>query len=293
MSGLGRGTVSGCVIARNEEAVIDRCLTSLDGVVDELVFVHDGPCADRTLEIARAHGARVFEREGTGNPEAHTVFAYEEARGEWLLNIDADEFLSDELRAALPELVRTDSVNGYLFLWRLWDGERYVTQDAPHKLALHRRSATRLLGMLQSREHIEGTVQKLDLQLEHRPLYNNWTFRTMTTKWRRWARVHARELTGPFADLPKFNWDGPWDWPWYRRWLNRLSPVLFVPYLGTILVHFLVINRRGLTARENLRISLLNTAYAGLVQAYVVREMYGARRPRRHAPDPARDRAAR
>jgi glycosyltransferase involved in cell wall biosynthesis len=266
------------VIARNEEAVIERCLQSLDGVVDELILVHDGPCADRTVEIARAHGARVFEREETGNPEAHTVFAYEQARGEWLLNIDADEFLSSELRAAIPDLVRRDDVNGYLFLWRLWDGEQYVTQDGPHKLALHRRSATRLLGMLQSRELVDGAVEKLDLHLEHRPMYNNWTLRTITTKWRRWARVHARELTSPYADLPKFNWDGPWDWPWYREWLNRLSPILFVPYLAAMLVRFLVANRRGLSGRENVRISLLNTAYAALVQIYVIRAMYGRRR---------------
>jgi glycosyltransferase involved in cell wall biosynthesis len=276
-AGLGPGTVSGCVIARNEGAIIERCLDSLDGVVDELILVHDGPCADRTVEIARHHGARVFERNETGNPEAHTVFAYEQARGEWLLNIDADEFLSSELRAAIPDLVARDDVNGYLFLWRLWDGKQYVTQDGPHKLALHRRSATRLLGMLQSRERVDGGVEKLDLRLEHRPAYNNWSFRTITTKWRRWARVHARELTSPYADLPKFNWNGPWDWPWYRGWLNRLSPVLFVPYLAAMLVRFLVANRRGLSRRENVRISLLNTAYAALVQLYVIREMYGRR----------------
>jgi glycosyltransferase involved in cell wall biosynthesis len=277
-AGLGPGTVSGCVIARNEQAVIERCLQSLDGVVDELILVHDGSCTDRTVEIARQRGARVFEREETGNPEAHTVFAYEQARGEWLLNIDADEFLSPQLRAAIPELIRRDDVNGYLFLWRLWDGKQYMTHDGPHKLALHRRRATRLLGMLQSRELVEGVVETLDLPLEHRPMYNNWTLRTIATKWRRWARVHAQELTSPYAELPKFNWDGPWDWPWYREWLNRLSPILFVPYLAAMLVHFLVANRRGLSRRENVRISLLNTAYSALVQLYVIREMYAPRR---------------
>jgi glycosyltransferase involved in cell wall biosynthesis len=278
---LGPNSVSGCVIVRNEERVIHRCLRSLQDVVDELIVVHDGQCVDRTLDIARAYGARVFEQPETGNPEAHTVFAYNNARGEWLLNIDADEYLSPALREAMPRLVLREDVDGYMFLWRLWDGTQYVTQDGPHKLALHRRSATRLLGMLQSREIIDGPVEAIDLQLEHRPLYNNWTLRTMMTKWRRWARVHARELTGAYADLPKFNWNGPWAWPWYRTWLNWLSPVLFGPYLFASFVNFTVKNRDGLGLRENLKISLANTAYSALVQFYVIQEMYGRRlRPR-------------
>ena len=55
---LGPGTISACVVAHNEEAVIERCLASLDGVVDEIIFVHDGECRDRSLEIAERHGAR-------------------------------------------------------------------------------------------------------------------------------------------------------------------------------------------------------------------------------------------
>jgi hypothetical protein len=217
----------------------------------------------------------VFVPEETADQEAHTVFAYQQARGEWLLNIDSDEFLSPELRASVRELVKSADVNGYEFLWRIWDGRRYITEDGPYKLALHRRGATHMLGMLHSRERIDGKVVRLPLHLEHRPLYNNWTLRVMATKWRRWARVHARELTGPFDALPKFNWDGPSDWPWWRAWLNRLAPVLLLPYAVASFVHFMWLNRATLGPRHNMRLSLYHTAYATLVQVYVVREMYG------------------
>lgn len=275
MSDLGPGSVSGVVIARNEEPLIGRCLESLRDVVDEVVFVHDGPCTDATIDIAKEHGVRLFVREHTGNPEAHTVFAYERARGEWLLNIDADEFLSDELRAGIPDLIARDDVNGYEFLWRLWDGERYVTEQGPYKLALHRRAATHLLGMIQSRERIDGTVVRSPLQLEHRPLYNNFAPRTMLTKWRRWAAIHARELTGPYSDLPRFNWDGPSDWPWWRRPLNLLAPVLVGPYLVALFVSFVRGQRDELPPREALRVAFQNTCYAAIVQVYVVKEVYG------------------
>lgn len=277
MTSLGPRSVSGVVVAHHEEAVIDRCLASLDGVVDELIVVHDGPCADQTLAIAERHGARVFVRPRSGNPEAHTVFAYEQARGEWLLNIDADEFLSPALHDAIRPLAADPLVNGYEFLWLMWDGERYITSEGPYKLALHRRLATHLLGMLQSRERIDGTTRRLDLHLEHRPRYNNFTWGTMRRKWRRWARVHAVELTGAYADIPKFNWDGPEDWPRWRRPLNWLAPVLFIPYLCALYIVFLRSGRSQLPPRQNLRMAFFNTCYAALVQIEVIRQLHGGR----------------
>src|SRR4051794_29605631 len=190
---MGSGSISACVIVRNEEPVIDRCLASLDGVVDEIILVHDGPCEDRTLEIAERYDARIFVRPLLGNPEAQTVFAYEQARGEWLLNIDADEFLSDELRRAIPNLVRRPDIDAYEFLWRIWDGERYTTTTGPFKSALFRRRATRLLGMLQSVERVDGRVERLPLHLEHRPRYDNYSWESIRTKWGRWAEIHALE----------------------------------------------------------------------------------------------------
>ena len=272
---MGPGSISGVVVTRNEEAVIDRALSSLDGVVDELIVVHDGPCEDRTVEIAERHGARVFVREQTGNPEGHTVFGYEQARGEWLLNIDSDEYLSEEMRAVIRELVARPGVNAYEFVWPIWNGERYITEGGPYKLALHRREATHLLGMIQSRERIDGVTERVPLVLEHRPGYDNWSFSVVRTKWRRWAVRHAKELTGPFADLPKFNWDGPGDWPWWRAWLNWLAPVLLVPYLAASFANFLRLSHGQLPLAQNVRLAFYFTCYAAIVQLEVIKRLHG------------------
>ncbi|MGB6432253.1 MAG: glycosyltransferase, partial [Candidatus Acidiferrales bacterium] len=53
--------VSAILIARNEESELPRALESLEGVADEIVLVDSGS-TDRTAEIARAAGARVFAR---------------------------------------------------------------------------------------------------------------------------------------------------------------------------------------------------------------------------------------
>lgn len=268
------GTVSACLVVRNEEAVIERCLESLAGVVDEIVLVHDGDCDDDTLEIAARYGCRIFVRPLVGHAEATTVFAFEQVRGEWIMSLDADEFLSEPLRARLRELVLDERVNGYELLWRMWDGQRYITHDGPYKLALFRRSSVHVLGVHHSAERVDPPVSKLDLQLEHRPTYNNFALRTVLTKWRRSARIHAQELITDFAELPKFNWDGPADWSPRRRLLNRLSPLLFLPYVPVVLLINVWNERRFTPLARNVRMAFYQGLYAGMVQFYVAKYTY-------------------
>jgi glycosyltransferase involved in cell wall biosynthesis len=266
--------VSACVVVRNEEDVIERCLHSLRGAIDEIVLVHDGDCDDRTLQIAERHGCRIFVRPLVGHAEVATVFAFEQARGEWILSIDADEFLSESLRAQLRTLVADASVNGYEVLWRMWDGTRYITENGPYKLSLFRRSCVHVLGMIHAVERVDPPVRRVQLQLEHRPLYNNYALRTMLTKHRRWARINAYEFLGELAALPSFNWDGPIAWPARRRILNRLSPLLVLPYMPAVFLTSFMRERSYYGLRENLRMAFGQALYAGLVQFYVAKYLY-------------------
>jgi glycosyltransferase involved in cell wall biosynthesis len=269
-----RRSISACLVVRNEEAMIERCLASLAGVVEEIVLVHDGECDDRTLEIAASHGCRIYSRPLVGHAEASTVFAYEQARCEWILTLDADEFLSEPLSAGLRELVADERVNGYELLWRMWDGSRYFTESGPYKLALFRRSSVHLLGMVHGAEDVDPPIARVELQLEHRPQYNNLALGTVLTKWRRWARINAKEFLTPFAELPKYNWQGASDWPARRRLLNRLAPLLFLPYVPVVFAVNLARERDVYSWRENLRMSAGQAIYAGMVQFYVAKYTY-------------------
>lgn len=93
--------ISAVVIAFNEERNLPRCLASLKlgEVVDEVVVVDSGS-QDRTVELAKAAGARVLHHEFEGHIEQKN-WAQEQAQGEWILSLDADEALSEELAAAL------------------------------------------------------------------------------------------------------------------------------------------------------------------------------------------------
>jgi tetratricopeptide (TPR) repeat protein len=88
-------TLSLCMIVRDEQEMLPRCLAAVAPAVDEMVIVDTGSL-DNTIEIARSFGARVIERAWTGSfGEARNV-AFDAAGGDWTLVLDADELLVSE-----------------------------------------------------------------------------------------------------------------------------------------------------------------------------------------------------
>jgi len=90
--------VSVTVITRDEAANIDACLASVAWADDVLVV--DCGSADRTVDLARARGARVIVREWPGYA-AQKNFAAGEAANDWILSVDADERVLPELAAEI------------------------------------------------------------------------------------------------------------------------------------------------------------------------------------------------
>jgi hypothetical protein len=263
------GLISACLVVHNEAGTIGRCLESLRGVVDECIVVHDGPCVDRTLDIARDFGCRVVEAPHYGHCERHTPLAYETARGEWILNLDADEFLSAPLAAELRALTRRADADGYEFLWPHWDGRRYVTSAGPHKLALFRRSATRMVGLIHVPEEVSGRVVRVPLLLEHRPQGRPRRVGALIGKFRRRAPLHAREYVEPLDDVPRFNYPGVLRWTPRREWTTRWSPLLIVPAALHTFYVVMADLRSSLGTREALRFAASEAVYRGMVTALV------------------------
>ncbi|HEV8637876.1 MAG TPA: glycosyltransferase [Chloroflexota bacterium] len=93
------------MIVKNEEADLDACLRSARALCDELVVVDTGS-TDRTVEIARAHGARVFHFAWCDDFSAARNFALDRARGQWVLHLDADEIALEATPGALRAELR-------------------------------------------------------------------------------------------------------------------------------------------------------------------------------------------
>ena len=85
-----RPLVSVCLIGKDEERFLDRALSSIADLADEIVFVDTGS-HDRTLEIAKAHRARVFEIPWPNDFSAARNYSIDRARGRWIVVLDCDE----------------------------------------------------------------------------------------------------------------------------------------------------------------------------------------------------------
>jgi glycosyltransferase involved in cell wall biosynthesis len=159
-------------VVRHEERAIATALASLRGIVDEILVVHDGPCADRTLEIATAYGARTFVRPRAGYCEAHFDFAREAARGGWLLQLDADEFLSPPLAASLRALAADPATDGYRLTVRTFYQGRQLRLGIDrtfHALRLFRREKVVFQQRVHGLRTVRGRVRTVRHVLEHRP----------------------------------------------------------------------------------------------------------------------------
>lgn len=100
--------ISVCLIVRNEERFLARCLESIRPLAHQIVVVDTGS-TDRTIEIARSFGADVHEVPWTDDFSAARNAALEHATGHWILAIDADEELpSDQHARLLADLGRAN-----------------------------------------------------------------------------------------------------------------------------------------------------------------------------------------
>ena len=96
------------ILTFNEEQHLARCIGSLEGIATH-ILVADCFSTDATLEVARAHGARVVQREWVNHAtQFNWALTQLDADTDWVLRIDADEVLTpvlvSEIQSRLPEL---------------------------------------------------------------------------------------------------------------------------------------------------------------------------------------------
>ena len=112
-----RQKVSATIIAKNEADRIGRAIESLRGLVDDVIVVDSGS-TDGTQALAESLGARVIHNDWVGyGPQKR--FAEDAARNDWILNLDADEWLSEPLRAELRALLSQETLPARTYKMRV------------------------------------------------------------------------------------------------------------------------------------------------------------------------------
>ena len=104
--------LSQCMIVKNEEKNIERALSWAKGVAFEQIVVDTGS-TDRTVEIAERMGARIFHFKWADDFSAAKNYAIDQASGDWIAFLDADEYMSAEhARLIIPLIERAVNIYG-------------------------------------------------------------------------------------------------------------------------------------------------------------------------------------
>jgi glycosyltransferase involved in cell wall biosynthesis len=113
---MPRSTVSAIIITKNEEHNITTCLDSIRWV-DEIIVL-DSNSTDRTVEICKEYDAKVFSVDWPGYG-IQKQRALDKASSYWVLSIDADEYLSEELTENIKAVIEQDSCDACFIHRRL------------------------------------------------------------------------------------------------------------------------------------------------------------------------------
>ena len=163
-------TLSVVVITKNEARVIARCLESV-AWADEIIVL-DSASTDGTPDIARTLQAKVTTRNDWAGFGAQKNRALDLARGDWVLSLDADEWVTPELRAQMEHAIANPGNNVAFKMPRLssYCGRfmRHSGWWPDHVTRLFRREAARFsIDLVHERLIVDGTVGSLQAPLRH------------------------------------------------------------------------------------------------------------------------------
>ena len=102
--------LSACVIVKNEEKNLPQWLSSMAQLADEMIVVDTGS-EDNTKSLAHHAGAKVFDFTWVDDFAAAKNFAIEQATGDWILFLDADEYFAPETMGLVRDVIRKRAKN--------------------------------------------------------------------------------------------------------------------------------------------------------------------------------------
>lgn len=191
-----RQTLSVVLATFNEEKNLGACIESFKDIADEIIIV-DGSSTDKTVEIAKKYGARV--RVTTNKPNFHInkQMAIDLATKDWILQMDADERLSEELAHEIKEVLEKDNkeFDGYWMPRKNWFLGHFLMkggQYPDYTIRLYRKGKGRLPQKdVHEQAEVTGEVGYLKSALLHYP-YSS--FRNYLKKWNFYNNFFANQI---------------------------------------------------------------------------------------------------
>lgn len=164
--------ISVCMIVKNEEKTLVRCLDSLKGIWDELIIVDTGS-TDRTKEIAARYTDKVYDFTWTGNFSDARNYSFSLAGCEYIYTADADEELDPENRKKFLQLKET--LLPEIEIVQMYYGNQMAQNsvynfDKEYRPKLYKRLRTfTWQGAVHEAVSLEPVVYDSDIEILHKP----------------------------------------------------------------------------------------------------------------------------
>ena len=166
-------TISLCMIVKNEEDVLDRCLSSVEKAVDEMVIVDTGS-ADQTRAIAERHHAKIYEFPWIDDFAAARNYAFDQATQDFILWLDADDILPADQLDKLIALKQTldERCDMVIMQYRTsFDKEGRPTFCFPRERLIRRKAHLRWKGAVHETIPFVPRRYVSDIAIEHHKLH--------------------------------------------------------------------------------------------------------------------------
>ena len=166
-------TISLCMIVKNEEKVLERCLECVKDIVDEMIIVDTGS-TDATKEIARKYTDKIYDYQWQNDFAAARNFSFSKASMDYIYVADADEIIDEENRrrfkllkqALLPEV----EIVQMKYCNQLEYGSVY-NFDTEYRGKLYKRLRTfQWIDPIHETVNVDPIVFDSDVEIIHKPL---------------------------------------------------------------------------------------------------------------------------
>ncbi|MED1919547.1 glycosyltransferase [Bacillus thuringiensis] len=156
--------VSACVITKNEEQNLSACLESVKEIASEIVVVDTGS-TDGTIAVAKKYQASVYHFDWIDDFSAARNFALSKASGNWIIFLDADEFLSeDSKKHIVSNLNRAEEQKKDFILGMIVNIDKYVQKTinvSTHIRIFRNDPSIRYIGAIHERVMKNGSSMKI------------------------------------------------------------------------------------------------------------------------------------
>ena len=195
-----RATLAIVMMVKNEEARLTACLDRVEGWADEIVIIDD-LSTDRTVEVAKRYTDKIFPMACEDDHFRQWNRGIERASADWVLHIDADEWVTPALRQAIDAIRGDDQGHSAFDLMRrnvfLGHPMRHGGWYHRHRI-LFRRDRSRCVGKgIHVQLKIDGTIGSLDAEIEHYPFTSIEQFLARQNHYTSVDAAIMREEQGP------------------------------------------------------------------------------------------------